>query len=144
MEKTDVDNIIADVFRLSGQKLTADDPIVAVLLMQEHGIQRAFQEQQVEHSQVTAEFMVELAQREKSILQAAEELKKYREQILADLLAKTNEQLTESEGRLYSSIQKKISVQTEAHINEMMNKLNLTLVVSVIALLIIMIVLKFI
>ena len=71
MDKADVDGVIADVFRLSGQKLTEDDPIVAVLLMQQHRIQQAFKEQQVESGQSMAEFMIELEQRENAIIQAA-------------------------------------------------------------------------
>ena len=35
MGKAEVDAIIADVFRVSGIKLTADDPVIAILLVQE-------------------------------------------------------------------------------------------------------------
>lgn len=144
MDKADVDGVIADVFRLSGQKLTEDDPIVAVLLMQQHRIQQAFKEQQVESGQSMAEFMIELEQRENAIIQAADDLKKYREQILAELLAKSNEQFEESEGRLYSAIQKKIAVQTEEHIDRVTGRLNQTLIIITAVLLLVMIILKFI
>ncbi|PSJ79189.1 hypothetical protein [Neisseria iguanae] len=48
MAASDVEAIIADTFRLTGIKLTADDPIIAVLVMQQHRINQAFKEQQVE------------------------------------------------------------------------------------------------
>ena len=35
MDRNSAENIIAEVFRHSGVRLTADDPIVTVLLMQE-------------------------------------------------------------------------------------------------------------
>ena len=41
MSRPDIDNLIAEVFALTGVKLTADDPIVAVLLLQRQSVQTA-------------------------------------------------------------------------------------------------------
>ena len=43
MSRPDIDNLIAEVFALTGVKLTADDPIVAVLLLQRQSVQTAMQ-----------------------------------------------------------------------------------------------------
>ena len=45
MGKAEVDAIIADVFRVSGIKLTADDPVIAILLVQESRLKALFEEQ---------------------------------------------------------------------------------------------------
>ncbi|PSJ81288.1 hypothetical protein [Neisseria iguanae] len=77
------------------------------------------------------EFLIELEKQQEAITQAAAELKTYREQILADLLHKTNEQLEESEGHLYGAIQKRIAVHTEAQINEVVKTMRYTMVATV-------------
>ena len=47
MGKAEVDAIIADVFRVSGIKLTADDPVIAILLVQESRLKALFEEQRI-------------------------------------------------------------------------------------------------
>ena len=57
-------------------------------------------------------------------MEAAAELKTYREQILAELLAKSDEQLKESEGRIYAAMQPKIAAQNKALADEISTKMN--------------------
>lgn len=118
MNQADVDAIIAETFRLSGVKLTADDPIIPILLIMEGRLKALFAEQRVHTRQDFDEITAEIEEPLKAAVQIAEDLKTYREQIMADLLAGYGKELSESEGRISSSIQQKIAKQTQAHIDE--------------------------
>lgn len=124
MNQADVDAIIAETFRLSGVKLTADDPIIPILLIMEGRLKALFAEQRVHTRQDFDEITAEIEEPLKAAVQIAEDLKTYREQIMADLLAGYGKELSESEGRLSSSIQQIIAKQTQAHIDEVVAKMN--------------------
>ena len=120
----DVEAIITDVFRVSGIKLTADDPIIAVLLVQEARLKALFEEQRIGIQQGLAECAAEMDDALKETVAAAKELKTYREQILADLLAKSDGQLQDAEGRIYAAMQPKIAAQNKALADEIAAKMN--------------------
>lgn len=124
MNQADVDAIIAETFRLSGVKLTSDDPIIPILLIMEGRLKALFAEQRVHTRQDFDEITAEIEEPLKAAVQIAEDLKTYREQIMADLLAGYGKELSESEGRISSSIQQKIAKQTQAHIDEVVAKMN--------------------
>lgn len=67
----DIEQIIQDVFNISGVKLTADDPIVAVLLLQEKNL---------------ASSSIKLQEETQKLLDSVSEIKKYREQVLIELM----------------------------------------------------------
>ncbi|ROV56611.1 hypothetical protein [Neisseria chenwenguii] len=141
----DVEAIITDVFRVSGIKLTADDPIIAILLMQEARLKALFEEQRIGIQQGLAEYAAEMDDALKETVAAAKELKTYREQILAELLAKNDEQLKESEGRIYAAMQPKIAAQNKALVDEIAAKMNRSwLVAALISLGVFFALLKFI
>jgi len=83
-----------------------------------------FAEQRVHTRQDFDEITAEIEEPLKAAVQIAEDLKTYRAQILADLLAGYGKELSESEGRISSSIQQKIAKQTQAHIDEVVAKMN--------------------
>ena len=124
MNQADVDAIIAETLRLSGVKLTADDPIIPILLLMEDRLKALFAEQRVHTRQDFDEITAEIEEPLKAAVQIAEDLKTYREQIMADLLAGYGKELSESEGRTSGSIQQKIAKQTQAHIDEVVAKMN--------------------
>ena len=113
MSRHDVEGIIAEVFAVTGVKLTADDPIVAVLLMQQQSIQTALQSFERQQDDARAAFLHQLAIHEQSITEAAAELKTYRQQILTELLQQTDLQQAEIEERLFGSINQRVSKNTE-------------------------------
>lgn len=127
MNQADVDAIIAETFRLSGVKLTADDPIIPILLIMEGRLKVLFAEQRVHTRQDFDEITAEIEEPLQAAVQIAEDLKTYREQIMADLLSGYGKELSESEGRLYATIQPKIAVQTKEHIDAVMAKMTLAL-----------------
>lgn len=123
-KQANVNAIIAEVFRTSGIKLTADDPVIAILLVQEDRLKALFEEQRISIQQGLAGYAVDMDDSLKATVKAAEELKIYREQILAELLAKSNEQLKESEGRIYAAMQPKIEAQNKALVENVAAKMN--------------------
>lgn len=71
----DVEAIITDVFRVSGIKLTADDPVIAILLVQEARLKALFEEQRIGIQQGLAEYAAEIDDALKETVAAAKELK---------------------------------------------------------------------
>lgn len=109
MPKTDTEGMIAEVFRLTGTKITDDDPILAVLLLQQQILQTelaAFGRQQGVDRKA---FLEDLAAHERIITEAAAELREYRQQILTELLQKTEMQQEEMEAKLFASIQNRVA-----------------------------------
>lgn len=105
--------IVAEVFRHSGTRLTEDDPIVVMLMMQDQSFRQAFDafaEQQTEERLV---FLEELSVREGNITAAAAKLEKYREQLLAELAQYANGQIAEAEQKIYGSVSQRIARDTE-------------------------------
>ncbi len=125
-KQANVDAIIAEVFRTSGIKLTADDPVIAILLVQEARLKALFEEQRIGIQQGLAEYAAEIDDSMKATVKAAEELKTYREQILAELLAKSDEQLKESSGRVYAALQPKIEAQNKVLVESVAAQMNRT------------------
>lgn len=144
MGKAEVDAIIADVFRVSGIKLTADDPVIAILLVQESRLKALFEEQRNHTREDFDGIAAEIEEPLKTAVQIAEDLKTYREQIMADLLAGYGKELAESEGKLYATIQAKIDRQMRGYLDEVTTKLNLSWLVVALIFLCSILVLKFV
>ena len=130
MSRPDIDNLIAEVFVLTGVKLTADDPIVAVLLLQRQSVQTAMQAFEQRQQDARDEFMQQLAKHEQNITDAAAELNTYRQQILTELLQKTDLQQDALEARLYSNINQRIAKSNEQQLNMFLGRLKGYLVVA--------------
>ena len=130
MSRPDIDNLIAEVFALTGVKLTADDPIVADLLLQRQSVQTAMQAFEQRQQDARDEFMQQLAKHEQNITDAAAELNTYRQQILTELLQKTDLQQDALEARLYSNINQRIAKSNEQQLNMFLGRLKGYLVVA--------------
>lgn len=105
--------VIAEVFRHSGTRLTEDDPIVVMLLMQEQSIRQAFDTFAEQQAEERLAFLEELEVREGNITAAAAKLEKYREQLLAELAQYANGQIAEAEQKIYVSVSQRITRDTE-------------------------------
>ena len=79
MNQSDIENIIAETFRLSGVKLTPDDPIIPILLIMEGRLKALFAEQRVHTRQDFDEITAEIEEPLKATIQIAEDLKTYRD-----------------------------------------------------------------
>ena len=143
-KQANVDAIIAEVFRTSGIKLTADDPVIAILLVQEARLKTLFEEQRISIQQGLAGYAADMDESLKAAVKAAEELKSYREQILAELLAKSDEQLKESEGRIYAALQPKIEALNKALVESVAAKMKRSWLMAGLFFFVLLLVLKFI
>lgn len=124
--RSDTDRIIAEVFRLTGVRITADDPILVVLLMQERQLQAALAEIGKQQTETNQALIKEIAAHESNILEAAAKLETYHEQILADLLREGGQQLDEAEPRIYAAVNKRVAEnvqQTQRQFLDEMKKL---------------------
>lgn len=144
MGKAEVDAIIADVFRVSGIKLTADDPVIAILLVQESRMKALLEEQRNRTREDFDGITAEIEEPLKTAVQIAEDLKTYREQIMANLLAGYGKELAESEGKLYASIQAKIDKQMKGYLDEVTTKINRSWLVAALIFFCSILVLKFV
>lgn len=127
--------IVAEVFRHSGTRLTEDDPIVVMLMMQEQSFRQAFDafaEQQTEERLV---FLEELSVREGNITEAAAKLEKYREQLLAELAQYANGQIAEAEHKIYGAVYQRIARDVEDANGRLVKKLERLVVCAVAAVL---------
>ena len=105
--------IVAEVFRHSGTRLTEDDPIVVMLMMQDQSFRQAFDAFARQQTEERLVFLEELSVREGNITAAASKLEKYREQLLAELAQYANGQIAESEQKIYGSVSQRIARDTE-------------------------------
>lgn len=127
--------IVAEVFRHSGTRLTEDDPIVVMLMMQDQSFRQAFDafaEQQTEERLV---FLEELSVREGNITEAAAKLEKYREQLLAELAQYANGQIAEAEHKIYGAVYQRITRDVEDANGRLVKKLERLVVCAVAAVL---------
>lgn len=127
--------IVAEVFRHSGTRLTEDDPIVVMLMMQDQSFRQAFEtfaERQTEERLV---FLEELSFREGNITDAAAKLEKYREQLLAELAQYANGQIAEAEHKIYGAVYQRITRDVEDANGRLVKKLERLVVCAVAAVL---------
>lgn len=129
MDRNSAENIIAEVFRHSGVRLTADDPIVTVLLMQEQTFRSFLSEYANRQDEQRIAFLEELSVREGNITEAASKLEKYREQLLAELAQYANRQITEAEPKIYRAVYQRIVKDVEASNEQLVNRLEKLLTV---------------
>ena len=105
--------IVAEVFRHSGTRLTEDDPIVVMLMMQDQSFRQAFDAIARQQTEERLVFLDQLSVREGNITAAAAKLEKYREQLLAELAQYANGQIAEAEQKIYGLVSQRIARDTE-------------------------------
>ena len=93
-KNNDVENVIQQVFKISGVKLTADDPIVAVLVLQEKNQSSAF---------------TQIQEETQKLLDSVTELKKYREQILIELMGESKRSSEQTEEKIIGLFNKHLT-----------------------------------
>lgn len=100
----EIQKIIVSVFELTGCKMTADDPVVAMMLLQrremvEH-IQQSYEQQQA--------FLEDFVKQSESLLIAAAEFQEIKQQLLAEILQSNAKELAQQEKRLFESVGKRL------------------------------------
>lgn len=98
------DHIISEVFRLTGLRISKDDPVMAVLLMQQQMFDTAF----AELSSHQEQYAESIAAHAENITVAAVKLETYREQLLVELVQQANNRIKETEDRVYASVSERV------------------------------------
>lgn len=127
--------IVAEVFRHSGTRLTEDDPIVVMLMMQDQSFRQAFDAFARQQTEERLVFLEELSVREGNITAAAAKLEKYREQLLAELAQYANGQIAEAEHKIYGAVYQRITRDVEDANGRLVKKLERLVVCAVAAVL---------
>ena len=127
--------IVAEVFRHSGTRLTEDDPIVVMLMMQDQSFRQAFDAFARQQTEERLVFLEELSVREGNITEAAAKLEKYREQLLAELAQYANGQIAEAEHKIYGAVYQRIARDVEDANGRLVKKLERLVVCAVAAVL---------
>lgn len=132
MDRNSAENIIAEVFRHSGVRLTADDPIVTVLLMQEQMFRSFLSEYANRQDEQRIAFLEELSVREGNIIEAAAKMETYREQLVLELTQYANKQLDEVESKIYGGTYKRIARDVETSNGRLVKRLEKLLIIALI------------
>lgn len=101
---SETDHIISEVFRLTGLRISKDDPVMAVLLMQQQMFDKAFAGLSSHQEQYTET----IAAHAENITAAAAKLETYREQLLVELAQQANNRIKETEDRVYASVSERV------------------------------------
>lgn len=89
--RTRTDQLVSEVFALTKQKLSADDPLLALILLQEQSLQQALGQQNTQRADQDQAFFAQLDERQTQINAMYSELVQYRERVVAELLAKNQQ-----------------------------------------------------
>ncbi|WP_231718145.1 hypothetical protein [Neisseria sp. 74A18] len=111
---SETDHIISEVFRLTGLRISKDDPVMAVLLMQQQMFDTAFAEFTAHQIKTTSTLTQDIATHAENITVAAAKLETYREQLLVELAQQASNQIKETEDRVYASVSKRVIEDVEA------------------------------
>ena len=130
--------IVAEVFRHSGTRLTEDDPIVVMLMMQDQSFRKAFETFAERQAEERLAFLEELSVREGNITEAAAKLEKYREQLLAELAQYASRQIAEAESKIYGAVYQRIARDVEASNELLVKRLEKLLIIALITALVVL------
>lgn len=98
--QTRIDELVNEVFTLTKTKLSPDDPLLTLILLQEKSLQRAFEQQNASRADQDKAFLAQLDERLVKINTMYAELSQYRERVVAELMAKNQQVAVQIEGRV--------------------------------------------
>lgn len=98
--QTRTDELVNEIFTLTKIKLSPDDPLLTLILLQEKGLQQAFELQSASRSNQDEAFLTQLDERLIKINTMYVELTQYRERVVAELMAKNQQVAVQIEGRV--------------------------------------------
>ncbi len=101
--QTRTDELVNEVFALTKTKLSPDDPLLILILLQERGLERAFEQQNTSRADQDLAFLAQLDDRLVKINAMYSELSQYRERVVAELMVKNQQVAVQIEGRVARS-----------------------------------------
>lgn len=118
-QNDEIQKIMVAVFELTGCKVSADDPIVAMMLIQRREIADLVQDHQA-RQQV---FLDELTAKANAIVGSADAFQEQKQIVLQEILQANSEVLAENESKLFAQISKRTKEQFDGMAADMFKNL---------------------
>ena len=103
----EIQKIIVSVFELTGYKVSADDPIVAMMLIQ----RREMAELVSQHKTQQQSFLDKLTEQANAIVGSADEFKGQKQIVIQEILKANAEEMAQAEAKLFAQTSKRIQEQ---------------------------------
>ncbi len=110
-QNDEIQKIIVSVFELTGCKVSADDPIIAMMLIQ----RREMAELVAQHQAQQQFFLDELTKKATEIVGSADAFENQKQIVLQEILHTNTQELAQSESKMFAQI----SQRTQAQFDEM-------------------------
>lgn len=107
VQNDEIQKIMVSVFELTGCKMTADDPIIAMML-----IQRREMVELVAQHQTQQQFVLdELTKKANAIVGSADAFSQQKNLVIQEILYTNTQMLAENENKLFAQVSKRIQDQ---------------------------------
>ena len=107
VQNDEIQKIMVAVFELTGCKMTADDPIIAMMLIQ----RREMVELVAQHQTQQQFFLDELTKTANAIVGSADAFSQQKNLVIQEILYTNTQMLAENENKLFAQVSKRIQDQ---------------------------------
>ncbi|WP_314342719.1 hypothetical protein [Simonsiella muelleri] len=107
VQNDEIQKIMVSVFELTGCKMTADDPIIAMMLIQ----RREMVELVAQHQTQQQFFLDELTKKANAIVGSADAFSQQKNLVIQEILHTNTQMLAENENKLFAQVSKRIQDQ---------------------------------
>ncbi|WP_277073486.1 hypothetical protein [Simonsiella muelleri] len=107
VQNDEIQKIMVSVFELTGCKMTADDPIIAMMLIQ----RREMVELVAQHQTQQQFFLDELTKKANAIVGSADAFSQQKNLVIQEILYTNTQMLAENENKLFAQVSKRIQDQ---------------------------------
>ncbi|AUX62477.1 hypothetical protein JF634_05005 [Simonsiella muelleri] len=103
----EVQKLLVELYDLTGYKMTADDPIIAMMLIQ----RREMAELVAQHQAQQQFFLDELTKKANAIVGSADAFSQQKNLVIQEILHTNTQMLAENENKLFAQVSKRIQDQ---------------------------------
>ena len=103
----EVQKLLVELYDLTGYKMTADDPIIAMMLIQ----RREMAELVAQHQAQQQFFLDELTKKANAIVGSADAFSQQKDLVIQEILHTNTQMLAENENKLFAQVSKRIQDQ---------------------------------
>lgn len=103
----EVQKLLVELYDLTGYKMTADDPIIAMMLIQ----RREMEELVAQHQAQEQFFLDELTKKANAIVGSADAFSQQKNLVIQEILHTNTQMLAENENKLFAQVSKRIQDQ---------------------------------
>lgn len=103
----EVQKLLVELYDLTGYKMTADDPIIAMMLIQ----RREMEELVAQHQAQQQFFLDELTKKANAIVGSADAFSQQKNLVIQEILHTNTQMLAENENKLFAQVSKRIQDQ---------------------------------